>query len=256
MAKQQQKRRRKRYRAGSAYAGDVRPTGVLGFMGSARMIRVVFIFMALALGAGSFVGIFGLGFGSSGGHSGNQGFNVPDDDTEPTPASTEEATNVRQFTDPPEMTIDPAKSYVATIRTDAGDIEVELFAGQAPQTVNNFVFLAREGFYSDLIFHYVQDGFSAQAGDPNCTANSASNCRGDGGPGYELAQEAPGEFEKGTLGMLSETGSQFFIALGDSDTAGTEYEQFTPFGQITSGLNVAERLTQGVEIQSIEISET
>ena len=240
MANQQTKRRRKRYKAGSAYAGDVRPTGVLGFISSAGMMRIVFIGMALALGVGGLVGVFGSSvFGGSGGHSNPQDFVIQDDVTSPLataqPGATEEAP---LFASLPPMTIDPDKRYVATIKTSDGEIQVELFADQAPQTVNNFVYLAQAGFYDGLAFHRVFEGFSAQAGDP-----------GDGGPTYALPQEESGSYEKGTLGMA--TASQFFIALDDSK----EFEEFTSFGQIISGLDVAEQLTQGIEIQSVEIAE-
>ncbi|OGO52054.1 MAG: hypothetical protein A2148_06875 [Chloroflexi bacterium RBG_16_68_14] len=147
------------------------------------------------------------------------------------------------------MSIDPQKRYIATIKTQEGDIEVELFAVEAPQTVNNFVFLARDGFYDGLTFHQVQATFSAQAGDPACTAANASACRGDGGPGYELTQEAPGNFQEGVLGMAN--ASQFFIALTNSE----QFAAYTPFGRILSGLDVAESVAKGTEIQTIEIQE-
>ena len=244
MPKQQQqpKRRRRRYAPGSAYAGDVRPTGILGLMGSRRMIQVVFILMALALAGGGFVGFFGANvFG--GGSSNNDDFVVQDKDGDKTPeaGSTPEQ---QLYTSPPPMSIDPAKSYLATIKTADGEIQVRLFADRAPQTVNNFVFLAREGFYEGLNFSYVQPGFSAQAGSPG---------EAGGGPTYELPAEKAGTFEKGTLGMAS--ASEFFIALSDSESAARQYQEFTPFGEVTAGLDVAEKLTQGVKIQSIEVSE-
>lgn len=240
MANQQTKRRRKRYKAGSAYAGDVRPTGILGFISSARMMRVVFIGMALALGVGGLAGVFGSGIFSGGGHSGNsQDFVFQDEDTSapatPQPGATAEA---ELYATLPAMTIDPEKRYFATIKTDDGEIRVELFADQAPETVNNFVFLAQAGFYDGLSFQRVFEGFSAQTGD-----------RGDDGPRYALPEEESGPYKKGTLGMA--TASQFFIALDESK----EFEEFTSFGQIISGLDVAEQLTQGIEIQGVEIAE-
>ncbi len=251
MAKQQSKRRRKRYEPGSAYAGHVKPTGVLGFISSARMVRLVFISMALALAAGGGVAIFGSNvlFRSSP-HSGNSsgGFVVPDDGeflATPQPGSTVE---VRQYASPPVLTIDQEKRYVATIKTELGDIEVELLVAQAPETVNNFVFLAQDGFYDGLVFHYGDGIFSANAGDPACTVGSSS-CRGDGGPGYELTEDASGDFERGVLGMSN--ASQFFIALTESE----QFEGFTPFGRIVSGLEVAEQVMAGTGIQTIEIFE-
>lgn len=251
MAKQQTKRRRKRYAPGSAYAGDVRPTGILGFLSSTRLMQIVFVLMALALVGGGFAGFLRSGL-LGGGSKNPADFVLPptveEDGATPQPDATVE---VRQYAGPPAMSIDPEKRYVATIKTELGDIQVELFASQAPQTVNNFVFLAQHGFYDGLVFHYVKEGFTANAGDPACTAaqTDESVCRGNGGPGYELTEDAPGSFQKGTLGMAN--ASQFFITLSDSE----QFEQFTPFGQITSGLEVAEQVAAGTEIQTIEIQE-
>lgn len=244
MAKRQSKRRRKRYEPGSAYAGDVRPTGVLSFLGSPQTIRVVFIAMALALVAGGATAIFGSNIFRGGGQSGGgQGFTDPGDtgsvDEAAQPADTEDP---QRYSSPPALTIDTGKRYTATIRTELGDIELELFDDQAPTTVNNFVFLARNGFYDGLIFHHVAQGFSAQTGDPTG--------RGDGGPGYELEQEGPGPFLTGTLGMVN--GSQFFIALTGSE----QFGEFTPFARIISGLEVAEQLAVGTQIQTIEVQES
>ncbi len=247
MAKQQPKRRRKKYEPGSAYAGDVRPTGVLGFLSSVQMVKSIFIFMALALAAGGATTIFGgnVLFRSS---SSGQDFVRPDeqnDEQEP-PAPSE--FEVRQFTSPPPLTIDANAMYTATIRTALGDIDVELLPGQALETVNNFVFLAQEGFYDGLMFHFVSSGFSAQAGDPACSVEAPEGlCRGDGGTGYELDEDVSGMFSEGTLGMAN--GSQFFIALADSD----QFDEFAPFGSLTSGLDVAEQLITNTRIDSIEI---
>ena len=248
MAKQQSKRRRKRYRAGSAYAGDVKPTGVLGFVGSRRTIQIVFVVMALALVGGGFGGLLSTGvFGGTGGSGQGQGlgFTEPEDDDAGGTPEPGDAAEVRQYAAPPAMTIDTARRYTATIETELGDIEVELLADQAPATVNNFVFLAKDGFYDGLAFHYVEPGFSAQAGDPTG--------RGDGGPGYELPPERPGAFDKGTLGMIN--GSQFFIALSEAQADAERYQGFTPFARIVSGLDVAEQLTARTAIRSIEIHE-
>src|SRR5437660_11622192 len=87
----------------------------------------------------------------------------------------------KRYNAPPQMVIDPNKRYMATFHTERGDFQVELFAAQAPQTVNNFVFLAREGFYDGTTFHRVIGGFMAQGGDPTGT--------GTGGPGYRFNDE-------------------------------------------------------------------
>jgi cyclophilin family peptidyl-prolyl cis-trans isomerase len=248
MARQQTKKRRKRYQPGSAYAGDVRPTGVLGIIGGSGTMKAVFFVMALALAGGGLYGIFNTGvFGNN--QDNLAGFNVPDDlqptgtpSGEPTPAG-------KQYAVAPSMTIDTTKTYTATITTELGDIQVQLDAAAAPQTVNNFVFLARDGFYDGLTFHYVSQGFSAQAGDPTG--------QGSGGPGYELPHEASGDFDAGTVGMANGTtpgqnsGSQFFIAL----TASDQFDTFTPFGRVVSGLDVAEQLAIGTTIESVQITE-
>lgn len=246
MANKQSKRRRKKYEPGSAYAGHVKPTGVLGFLSGGQMVKFIFIFMALALAIGGAATIFGGNvFRSGGGHSNFVQPGARVDQEEPPAVSEFEVT---QFTSPPPLTIDANTTITATIRTSLGDIEIELLPEQALETVNNFVFLAQEGFYDGLKFHHVASGFSATAGDPACSIDApAGLCRGDGGPGYELAEDASGEFTAGTLGMAN--GSQFFIALTDSD----QFDEFALFGSITSGLDVAEQLITNTQIDSIEI---
>jgi cyclophilin family peptidyl-prolyl cis-trans isomerase len=117
----------------------------------------------------------------------------------------------KQYDGPPAMVLDPAKSYRAVFKTERGDIRVNLFAKEAPITVNNFVFLARDGFYDNTTFHRVIDNFMVQGGDPTGT--------GTGGPGYRFADE-PGALSlkhdgPGVLSMANAgpntNGSQFFI---------------------------------------------
>ncbi len=247
MGKQQTKRRNKKYKAGSAYAGHVRPTGVMGFLSSANLIKFIFIGMALALAIGGGATIFGGNvFRSS---SNQSGFVEPSDsDGDETPIAPSEF-EPRRYATAPELTIDANATYTATIRTADGDIVIELLPDQALETVNNFVFLAQDGFYDGLIFHHVSEGFSVTAGDPACSVDAPQGlCRGNGGPGYELEAEASGEFSVGTLGMAN--GSQFFIAFTESD----QFEGFASFGTVTSGLDVAEKLIKNTTIESIEIS--
>src|SRR3990172_5314573 len=121
MARQQSKRRRKRYQASSSYAGDVRPTGVLGFLGTGPMIKLIFIGMALALAVGGGTAIFGGSVRFR--NTSNNDFVVPDEnDASPSPEAT---VAVRQYDAPPAMTIDASKRYTATISTALGDIEVD-----------------------------------------------------------------------------------------------------------------------------------
>ncbi|HOG47990.1 MAG TPA: peptidylprolyl isomerase [Anaerolineae bacterium] len=137
------------------------------------------------------------------------------------------------------MAIDPAKTYTATIVTDKGDITIELLAAQAPQTVNNFVFLARQGYYDGVTFHRVLEGFMAQGGDPTG--------RGGGGPGYEFADEITPELTfdgPGIVAMANSgpntNGSQFFITYAATTHLNGKH---TIFGRVTAGMDVAEQLT-------------
>jgi cyclophilin family peptidyl-prolyl cis-trans isomerase len=120
----------------------------------------------------------------------------------------------KQYNSPPPMNIDTAKKYTATFKTERGDIRVTLLADKAPVTVNNFVFLAREGFYDNITFHRVIPDFMVQGGDPTGT--------GRGGPGYKfndepgalaLKHDAPGTLSMANAGPNT-NGSQFFITHG------------------------------------------
>lgn len=167
----------------------------------------------------------------------------------------------KRYSGPPAMVIDPAKKYMATFHTQVGDFQVELFAAQAPQTVNNFVFLAREGFYNDTTFHRVIRDFMAQGGDPTGT--------GTGGPGYKFADErgalALKHDRAGILSMANAgpntNGSQFFITFGPTPHLNGKHGVF---GVITSGMGVVHSISErdpgrarelGTKINSIEISE-
>jgi cyclophilin family peptidyl-prolyl cis-trans isomerase len=167
----------------------------------------------------------------------------------------------KQYSTPPAMTIDPKKHYAAVFQTDIGTFEAELFAAQAPKTVNNFVFLAREGFYNGTTFHRVIRGFMAQGGDPTGT--------GRGGPGYRFADEFHPALRHGSAGILSmanagpgTNGSQFFITFAPTPHLDNHH---TVFGRITSGMDVVlkiperdpERSAQpGLAIRKLEIRET
>ena len=144
------------------------------------------------------------------------------------------------YSAPPPLSLVDGQYYYATIKTAKGDIKVQLFPQQAPKTVNNFVFLAREGFYNDTTFHRVLDGFMAQGGDPTGT--------GGGGPGYEFENESfPGlEFDRaGLLAMANRgpntNGSQFFLTFGPADWLNGGY---TIFGEVIEGLDVLDKLTR------------
>jgi cyclophilin family peptidyl-prolyl cis-trans isomerase len=168
----------------------------------------------------------------------------------------------QQWNSPPELAIDPSASYSATIRTNRGDITATLYADEAPNTVNNFVFLARQGFYDGVIFHRVIEGFMIQGGDPTGT--------GTGGPGYRFADELGASrsrgYKMGTLAMANAgpntNGSQFFIMHVDYGLP----PQYAVFGKTTGGLDVVDEIArtatdgrdrplEDVVIQTVEIAE-
>ena len=141
----------------------------------------------------------------------------------------------KQYAAPPALSIDLAKTYTATIETVAGTMELELYAAEAPMTVNNFVFLAREGFYDNVIFHRVIKGFMIQGGDPTGT--------GRGGPGYRFSDETVSrKYTRGTLAMANSgpntNGSQFFVMHSDYALP----PAYTIFGKLTSGLDVLDAI--------------
>ena len=142
---------------------------------------------------------------------------------------------MKQYDAPPALTIDSTKSYTATIETSAGSMVAELFAGDAPNTVNNFVFLAGDGFYDDVIFHRVISGFMIQGGDPTGT--------GRGGPGYRFNDEpVTRSYDRGTLAMANAgpntNGSQFFIMHADYPLP----PNYTIFGKLTTGEEVVDAI--------------
>ena len=150
-----------------------------------------------------------------------------------------DVTTPKQWTSAPPMTIDPAKQYFATFKTEKGDIRVQLFADKAPKTVNNFVFLARQRFYDNTTFHRVIAGFMAQGGDPTGT--------GSGGPGYKFADEFHPDLKHDSAGILSmanaganTNGSQFFITYAPTPHLDGAH---AVFGKVVSGMDVLNRLT-------------
>jgi cyclophilin family peptidyl-prolyl cis-trans isomerase len=143
------------------------------------------------------------------------------------------------------MAINPSSRYMATIETDKGMIRAELFASSAPETVNNFVFLAKEGFYNGLGFHYVQKDWVAQAGDPACQPNSNA-CKGIDGPGYAIPLEPNSQRHvAGALAMVrvgdNSHGSQFYITYGEQSRLDNSN---IVFGRVVEGLDVLRNLTE------------
>jgi len=143
----------------------------------------------------------------------------------------------KQYSAPPAMQIDPNKKYTAIMETEKGTISIELFAKDAPKTVNNFVFLSREGFYNGTTFHRVIPGFMAQGGDPTGT--------GMGDPGYKFEDEInERKHATGALSMANSgantNGSQFFICYAPQSHLNGKH---TVFGQVTKGMDILNRLT-------------
>ena len=182
--------------------------------GAAAIVVVLAIVLVVVLGS------------NNKGDSGSQSTN-PDMPAKP-------ADRNGMYAEPPPMSIDPAKQYIATIETEKGDIVVELFADKVPNTVNNFVFLAREGFYDNTTFHRVIADFMAQAGDPTGI--------GSGGPGYQFADEFHPDLTHDGPGVLSmansgpdTNGSQFFITFAETPWLDGMH---SVFGKVIEGLDV------------------
>jgi len=153
-----------------------------------------------------------------------------------TPSEEAQATEPKTYSAPPSMMLDTDKEYIATIETEKGDIVLELFASDVPVTVNNFVFLAREGFYDNTTFHRVIPDFMAQGGDPTGT--------GRGNPGYTFADEFTEHTHvTGALSMANSgsdtNGCQFFITYAPQHYLDNKH---TVFGQLIEGMDVLQEL--------------
>ncbi len=162
---------------------------------------------------------------------------------------------------PPAMEIDPKKAYTARMETDKGEMVIELFAAKAPKTVNNFVFLARQGFYENVIFHRVIANFMVQGGDPTGT--------GTGGPGYKFQDEFDPNLKHDKPGVLSmanagpnTNGSQFFITHVPTPWLDGKH---SVFGQVSEGMDVLMSIpprdpmqpeSPGVKILKVSIEES
>jgi cyclophilin family peptidyl-prolyl cis-trans isomerase len=151
------------------------------------------------------------------------------------PTATQEGQGMTQWSAEPEMQLEQGTDYGAIIRTNKGEIVVDLFEGEAPRTVNNFVFLANQGYYANVPFHRVIKDFMVQTGDPTGT--------GAGGPGYRFADETVSrEYVRGTLAMANAgpntNGSQFFIVHQDYPLP----KNYTIFGIVTDGFDVLDAI--------------
>ena len=142
---------------------------------------------------------------------------------------------MQQWKQAPELTIDAKKTYAATFETNHGSFEISLFPKEAPNTVNNFVYLARAGFYDDTTFHRIVSGFVIQGGDPEGT--------GRGGPGYRFNDEpVTRQYSRGMVAMANAgpntNGSQFFVCLQNVGLP----PAYTIFGEVTSGMEVVDKI--------------
>src|SRR3954453_11966602 len=158
----------------------------------------------------------------------------------------------KQYSAPPPMTIDPNKNYSASFKTSRGEIVCELFAKDAPKTVNNFVFLAQDKFYDGTVFHRVIANFMIQGGDPTAS--------GSGGPGYRFGDEVANNPHKHQMGSLSmanagpnTNGSQFFITHVVTNWLDGKH---TVFGQVRSGQEIVDAVKQGDTLTSVKIEES
>jgi peptidyl-prolyl cis-trans isomerase B (cyclophilin B) len=241
----QRPQRRKTYSAvGSAAASSIKPSGAFRLFANYRLFAIVGAFVlvggyAFSIASGGRVSAHGVRGGGHG-QASVRGEGVTREasaDAEgkvvPTPRA------VKHYVVPPTQAIDLAKRYLAVIETERGSVQVELLPRDAPQAVNNFVFLARDGFYDGVTFHRVIPGFVAQTGDPTGT--------GIGGPGYDLPFEPSNlPFEAGTLAVAKPSeagapnnGSQFFFTLGRQPTLDG---RSTVIGRVLAGMEVLQSL--------------
>ena len=233
-------------------------SGPLSILTNTKIFAIVGLLMGAALILSLFVGVIGGGGTPSSGPPQQTGElpDVPRTDQTPGAATptVEPKQTVKRYDQPPALSIDPARSYTATIKTSKGDLELELYAGEAPQAVNSFVFLAREGYYDNnpVILSKDNSGaaFTAAFGDPTGTGSVR--------PGFTIPSEANSHpFVKGAVGMGdSQTASndgRFWISFADQPTWSGKY---TNFGQVRAGMDVLASLAQGgARIISITISD-
>jgi len=156
-----------------------------------------------------------------------------------------------QWNNPPEMDIDQNENYQLTIETNKGSIEIELYPQHAPKTVNNFVFLSKEGFYNGVSFHRVISNFVIQGGDPTGT--------GSGGPGYSFEDELDGNpliHERGVLSMANAgpntNGSQFFITHSPQPHLNGKH---TVFGKVVNGIEVVDAIREGDKMEKVTVNQ-
>lgn len=240
----QQPRRRKTYTPiASGAASSIKPKGAFRLFSNYRLFAIigaVVLFGGYAFSLASGGRASAHGGGGTGRNQSVRGEGVRREATpEADGAVAPPPRAVKQYVTAPSLTIDPAKRYLAVIETERGSVQVELLPRDAPQAVNNFIFLAHDGFYDGVMFHRVIPGFVAQAGDPTGT--------GLGGPGYDLPFERSDlPFEPGTLALAKPSeagtpnnGSQFFFSLGRQPALDGKS---TVIGRVLAGMDVLQSL--------------
>ncbi|HXH20648.1 MAG TPA: peptidylprolyl isomerase [Dehalococcoidia bacterium] len=253
MMNRQPANRRARRRAPRSYT-DVRRAELPGLLGVITNPKV-FVVAMVVMGLSMLLSVLPLGIGGAQPtddgqiHQAGELEDKPIVSADETPQPQVSTTpTVKRYDSPPSLHIDPSKRYVATVKTSKGDFQIELDPSQAPETVNSFVFLAREGYYNNTPFMQLardQSGgkFVAQAGDPTCKPGVL--CQALGTPGYSIRKETTSlPFSRGAVGMggssPTSNGGQFFISFGDYPALNGKY---TIFGRVISGMDVVDRLT-------------
>ncbi|USG68086.1 peptidylprolyl isomerase [Brevibacillus ruminantium] len=192
----------------------------------------------IVLTIGLLVGCSSSNLDSSPENPANQPVNQHPKEKDTTPAQPAPPGKYKEY---PAMSIDTSKKYTAKVSTSLGDFSIELFAKDAPKTVNNFVFLAKDKFYDNLSFHRVIKGFMIQTGDPKGD--------GTGGPGYNFEDELDNghKYEVGVVAMANvghnTNGSQFFIGSGKDVEGLNNSPDYTIFGKVVSGMDVVEKIS-------------
>jgi cyclophilin family peptidyl-prolyl cis-trans isomerase len=160
--------------------------------------------------------------------------------TPPASTTANQAPKAMSWSTPPAMQIDKNKKYFATIATSLGSFKIELFASETPNTVNNFIFLAQQNYYNDIIFHRIIKAFMIQTGDPTGT--------GGGSPGYKFKDELPvkHQYEPGIVAMANAgpntNGSQFFICTGENSKGLNQSPNYTQFGKVVEGMDIVQKI--------------
>jgi cyclophilin family peptidyl-prolyl cis-trans isomerase len=242
----QQRRRRK---GSSQYSAPrkAKPPFPINLLFNVKAFYVFFIVVMIASLAAVGLGSFG-----GGGHSSNTGVPIVDDD----PSAVVDPVGGNAFPDGPEAVIDATQPHMATLKTNQGDIQIEL-STEAAAAVNSFAFLAQEGFYEGSFFFFVSSNYFAQAGDPTCNVSGEGVCSGLGSPGYPLpVEETDGGHERWAVVAPAVVegqevhGSQFRILLSaDERLDGKE----TVFGKVVDGQEILEGLTDFVLCSVAEV---